>query len=75
MAITPITQEEFPKHESLAVSVLKEGTGIKFPCRWKHNVKTNQCTGACTLRTKAKQHGHATTFRCKDGTLYAWRVM
>ena len=74
MAITPITQHEFPNGETLAVSDLKEGTGIKFPCRWKHNGKTNQCFGANTLRYTAKRCGHTTRFSCKDGTLYVWRM-
>ena len=74
MAITPITQHEFPNGESLAVGDLKEGTGIKFPCRWKHGGKTNQCFGANTLRYTAKRCGHTTRFSCKDGTLYVWRM-
>ena len=77
MAITPITQDEFPQSsngESLAVSDLKEGTGIKFPCRWKHNSKTSMCGGAGTLRNTAKRCGHTTRFSCKDGTLYVWRL-
>jgi hypothetical protein len=74
MAITPITQDEFPNGESLAVRNLKEGTGIKFPCRWKHSGKSNQCFGMTTLRGTAKRCGHTTSFRCKDGTLYAWRM-
>ena len=46
MAITPITRDEFPQSsnaEAQAVSGLKEGTGIKFPCRWKHGGKVNAC--------------------------------
>ena len=77
MAITPITQDEFPQSlngEAQAVSDLKEGTGIKFPCRWKHSDKTNQCVGAGTLRNTAKRCGHTTRFSSKDGTLYVWRV-
>ena len=77
MAITPITRDEFPQSlnaEAQAVSGLKEGTGIKFPCRWKHGGKVNACAGVGTLRNTAKRYGHTTRFRCKDGTLYVWRV-
>ena len=73
MAITPITEDELPNSESRAVSDLKEGTGIKFPCRWKHHCKTNQCYGASNLRAKTRGMGHITNFTCKDGTVYAWR--
>ena len=77
MAITPITQDEFPQNlngEAQAVRRLKEGTGIKFPCRWNHGGKSEACAGVGTLRNTAKRHGHTTRFSCKDGTLYAWRV-
>ena len=74
MAITPIAQDEFPGGETLAVSDLKEGTGIKFPCRWRHSGKYKSCSGMAILRHAVKGRGHTTTFRCKDGTLYVWRV-
>jgi hypothetical protein len=77
MAITPITRDEFPQSsnaEAQAVSGLKEGTGIKFPCRWKHGGKVNACAGAGTLRNTTKRYGHTTRFSCRDGTLYVWRV-
>ena len=77
MAITPITRDEFPQSpnaEAQAVSGLKEGTGIKFPCRWKHGGKVNACAGGGTLRNTAKRYGHTTRFSCKDGTLYVWRL-
>ena len=84
MAITPITYAEFPPQwrkggraltsESQAVSILEVGTGIKFPCRWKHSDKTDNCAGVCTLRRTSKRYGHTTQYRCKDGTLYVWRV-
>ena len=77
MAITPITRDEFPQSsnaEAQAVSGLKEGTGIKFPCRWKHGGKVNACAGAGTLRNTTKRYGHTTRFSCRDGTLYFWRL-
>ena len=73
MAITPITQDELPNSESRAISDLKEGTGIKFPCRWKHSDKTKQCYGVSNLRHTVKRCGHITTLTCKDKTLYVWR--
>jgi len=86
MAITPISEGEFLRHfgtyagaklmaETQAVIGLEEGTGIKLPCRWKHHGKYNSCAGAASLRQAAKRNGHNTTFRCKEGTLYIWRVM
>ena len=84
MAITPITHDEFPPQrrkggnalssESQAVSILEVGTGIKFPCRWKHSDKTGQCAGMATLRQTSKRYGHTTKYSCKDRTLYVWRV-
>ena len=84
MAITPITYDEFPPQwrtgskslssESQAVIILEVGTGIKFPCRWKHSDKPDQCFGMSTLRQTSKRHGHTTKYRCRDRTLYVWRV-
>ena len=74
MAITPITEDELPNRESRAVSDLKEGTGIKFPCRWNHQ-RNGNCSGAVTIRAATKRYGQTTRIKCKDGNLYAWRVM
>ena len=74
MAITPITKEEFPGGESKAVLDLEEETGIKFPCRWKHSNKPNQCSGVGAMRNRTRKQGQPTTLRCKDGTVYAWRA-
>jgi len=73
MAITPITKDELPNSETLAVSDLKEGTGIKFPCRWKHNGKTNQCAGVQNLRNGLRRHNRTARIKCKDGDVYVWR--
>ena len=73
MAITPITKDELPNSETLAVSDLKEGTGIKFPCRWNHNGKTDQCAGVQNLRNKFRGHNRTDIIKCKDGHVYVWR--
>jgi hypothetical protein len=59
--------------ESKAVIELKKGTGIKFPCRWKHRGKHGTCFGSASLRAAAKRYGQTTNFRCKEGTVYVWR--
>ena len=85
MEVTPISHEEFSglsswrtgrrlMAESQAVVGLEAGTGVKFTCRWNHS-KKGACTGVTTLRGTAKRYGQTTSFRCYQGTLYAWRLV
>ena len=44
MEFTPITKEEFPKHNDNdefreAIQALEVGTGFSTPCIWKHTVR------------------------------------
>jgi len=79
--VEPINQEEFDtvgarrRHtlESEATRRLLPGTGIKMPCRWKHNDKNDACGGGASLRVVAIKSGFQVKASCREGTLYLFR--
>jgi len=78
MAIEPITREEFERvhtsHRSecfIALSALQPMTGIKMPCRWKHN--KNGCTGPGAVYACVKSAGFKIQTSCRDGVFYTFR--
>lgn len=62
--------------EAAATIALPPNGGFKATCRWKHGETTEHhgCHGAQMMRAAAKRHGVSVATRCRDGTLYVFRL-
>ena len=76
---TRITQEAFQRsyktrsEETLQVSKLAVGQGLTFPCRWKHEQRTNVCAGRAFFRYAGKRLNMTLRTSHGDGTISVLR--
>jgi hypothetical protein len=74
-----ITREAFQRayntksEETLQVSKLAVGQGLTFPCRWKHEQRTNVCAGRAFFRYAAKRLNMTLQTSHGDGTISVLR--
>lgn len=89
MVVMKIDPQDFPAHgniskrvgarteETRALSELKPGEAIKFPCRWNHYVSirhAESCGGTGVAYGAARRAGFAVKATCRDGSVYVLRV-